>query len=534
MTKKRNQVSVKTADASSQKHADGLANFTARVGLGTDNVLSAGTYVPFQITINRVLLENIYRTSWIGGKVIDDYAQDMIRAGIDIASPDSPDDVHALQRYMIKMGIWGGLTDCLKWSRLYGGAIGVLDIEGQALDTPLRVETVAKDQFKGIVVYDRWQISPDLTRTIQSGKDIGLPEYYRIVTGWNNRGKANAYGQNIHHSRVLRFVGIKLPYFQAITLEMWGESILERMYDRLISYDTTTMGAANLVQKAYLRQIGVKNLRDILAAGGKAEENLITMFSYIRQLQTNEGLTLIDSEDTMTYNSYTFSGLDNVLLQFGQQISGACGIPLVRLFGQSPAGLSSTGDSDIRNYYDSINAQQELNLRQPVDLLLSVCYRSKFGKPRPESMDFDFSTAQISNSGQYLLNISQNITNNLPNTSNKKTAKLLNTSGTASIYYPFIVRWEDWLSQTNADVSFYPNQNKDWYTYISGDWLVKAKLTLETSETLYTEYKNLPIYDYDSEVDITSVVEYKAISSSLFTLFITFNVDVILLSLCLM
>jgi phage-related protein (TIGR01555 family) len=62
----------------------------------------------------------------------------------------------------------------------------------------------------------------------------------------------------------------------------------------------------------------------------------------------------------------------------------------VRLFGQSPAGLSSTGDSDIRNYYDSINAQQELNLRQPIDLLLSVCYRSKFGKPRPETLDFDF------------------------------------------------------------------------------------------------------------------------------------------------
>lgn len=137
-----------------------------------------------------------------------------------------------------------------------------------------------------------------------------------------------------------------------------------------------------------------------------------------------------------------------------------------------------------------------------------VAYNSvTFEEFELESMYFDFSTAQISNSGQYLLNISQNVTNNLPNTSNKKTAKLLNTTGTASIYYPFIVRWENWLSQTNADVSFYPNQNKDWYTYISGDWSVKAKLTLETSETLYTEYKNLPIYDYDSEVDITSVVE---------------------------
>lgn len=393
MTKPKKSVSVKTADAkaSDQKASDGLANFTARVGLGTDNVLSRGSYVPYQITQNRILLENIYRTSWIGGKVIDDYAQDMIRAGIDISSPDKPDDVHALQRYMIKLGIWGGLTDCLKWSRLYGGAIGVLDIDGQNLATPLRVDTVGRDQFKGIVVYDRWQIRADLTRTIQQGKDIGLPEFYQVVTGWNRTGtKPNAFGNDIHHSRVLRFVGIKLPYFQAVTQEMWGISILERLYDRLISYDTATMGVSNLIQKAYLRQVGIKGLREILAAGGKPEENLIKMFDYIRLLQTNEGLTLLDSEDEMSYNSYSFAGVNDVLLQFGEQISGACGIPLVRLFGQSPAGLSSTGDADIRNYYDSINAQQEQNMREPIDLILSVSYRSKFGKSRPESLDFDF------------------------------------------------------------------------------------------------------------------------------------------------
>jgi hypothetical protein len=61
MSKAKKTVSVKTADASTQKHADGLANFVARVGLGTDNVLSSGTYVPYQITQNRLLLENIYR-----------------------------------------------------------------------------------------------------------------------------------------------------------------------------------------------------------------------------------------------------------------------------------------------------------------------------------------------------------------------------------------------------------------------------------------------------------------------------------------
>lgn len=36
-------------------------------------------------------------------------------------------------------------------------------------------------------------------------------------------------------------------------------------------------------------------------------------------------------------------------------------IPLTRLFGQSPAGFSS-GDSDLRTYYDGINSQQNKNL----------------------------------------------------------------------------------------------------------------------------------------------------------------------------
>ncbi len=382
----RNKSQQKAVD---QKSRDGFANFTARMGLGADNVFSDGMYIASAISNNRIQLENIYRTSWIGGKVVDDYAEDMTRAGIDITGVDAETRTN-IERSLVRLDCWNALTDCIRWSRLYGGAIGVLMIDGQDMATPLRIETVGKGQFNGVCVYDRWQVSPDLTRIIQGGPDIGLPEFYRVITGWRG-AKASSYGQDIHHSRVMRFCGIKLPFFQAQMLEMWGESVLERLYDRLLAYDTATAGTANMIQRAHLRHVGIKGLRDILAMGGKAEENLVTMFQYVRQLQISEGLTLLDSDDEMTYNSYTFSGLDSVLLQFGQQISGACGIPLVRLFGQSPAGLSSTGDSDIRNYYDNISAQQESKLRTPVDKLLSVLYRSLFGQPRPEDMDFTFS-----------------------------------------------------------------------------------------------------------------------------------------------
>ena len=54
---------------------------------------------------------------------------------------------------------------------------------------------------------------------------------------------------------------------------------------------------------------------------------------------------------------------------FLQVAAGAADIPVTRLLGQSPAGLSATGDSDTRNYYDMIAARQELDLRPQLERL---------------------------------------------------------------------------------------------------------------------------------------------------------------------
>ena len=54
---------------------------------------------------------------------------------------------------------------------------------------------------------------------------------------------------------------------------------------------------------------------------------------------------------------------------FLQVAAGAADIPVTRLLGQSLAGLSATGDSDTRNYYDMIAARQELDLRPQLERL---------------------------------------------------------------------------------------------------------------------------------------------------------------------
>lgn len=376
------------------KTADGFDNFVSRIGLRNDNAISAGTYTFDLITRNRIKLEAAYRGSWVVGAVVDSIAEDMTRAGLDIISAKDDGDVRKIQSGISRLQIWQSIADGTKWGRLYGGGIGVIQIDGQDPSTPLDVETVAKGQFRGVVVFDRWMVNPVVQDPIDSGPDMGLPSYYEIVNSPSEMSpsyKPTSFdGRRVHYTRCIRFGGIKLPYFQAITEQMWDESVLERLWDRLICFDNATMSAGSLIDRANLRMVGIEGLREILAAGAEATQGLYAQFDMMRELQVNEGLTLLDKNDEYQSTAYSFAGLSDMLLQFGQQLAGASEIPLVRLFGQSPAGLSSTGEADMRMYYDNINARQEAKLRSPWETLLKVLWYSELGKAPPDDMSFKF------------------------------------------------------------------------------------------------------------------------------------------------
>jgi len=364
---------------------DSFQNLAARVGLGTGNQAAAGKYNFDYTSRNRLLLEAAYRSSWICGQAVDCVAEDMTRAGITINSDSDPDDIETLESAMVDMRIWDELCDTIKWARLYGGALAVMLIDGQAPETPLIIDRIRKDQFKGLMVLDRWMVQPTLNKLVtEYGPDLGMPEFYDVTSD----GKA-LMGKRIHYSRVIRLDGVALPHWQRIGENLWGQSELERLWDRLMAFDSTTQGAAQLVYKAHLRTLSIENLRELIAMGGKPFDALVQQIDMIRRYQSNEGMTLLDAKDKFEAHSYTFSGLDNVLSKFSEQISGALQIPLVRLFGQSPAGFN-TGDSDIRNYYDKINAQQDRKLRPGIARLLKVLHLSVLGKPIGEGCTFEF------------------------------------------------------------------------------------------------------------------------------------------------
>lgn len=366
---------------------DSFANVASRLGYGAGSQQDGSRYQLDFISRNPYNLEAAYRSNWLCGMVVDVVAEDMTRAGIQFLSDElKPEDGEKIQKTLERLRIWGEMANATKWGRLYGGGILVFLVDGQDMSTPLRLDTVGQDQFKGVLALDRWQINPSLHDLVTNfGPDLGKPKYYDV----NPSAKA-LIGERIHYSRCVRIDGLELPFRQQLAENGWGQSVLERLWDRVIAFDSTTAGAAQLVYKAHLRTMKVKGFRELIAAGGKMYDAFIEQMKLVRTMQSNEGLTVLDGSDEFETHAYTFAGLDDLLLQFGQQLSGATQIPLVRLFGQSPAGLNSTGESDLRTYYDNIAKEQDQKLRSGVGRILELVARSELGQELPDGFAFEF------------------------------------------------------------------------------------------------------------------------------------------------
>lgn len=364
---------------------DAFVNYQHNLGIGADSPLTSSSYNFTPITRNPTLLQWIHRSSWIAGRAVDVFPEDMTKAGVEIVGEIKPKDIANIDRHIVQLQIWKSLCELLKWARLYGGAIGVLLIDGQNLSTPLRIDTISKGQFKGIAVFDRWLVEPDMTNLVtELGPELGLPKFYKI------NGAASAMvGLKIHHSRCIRQIGVELPYWQKIQENMWGLSVIERFYDRLLSYDSSTVGSSQLIFKSFLRILKVEGLREIVATGGKALEGLLAYVDNMRRYQSNEGMSMLDSNDSMdALQNTSLTGVADVLKHFAEQISGAVEIPMVRLFGQSPSGFS-TGDTDLQNYYDTVNRKQESELKLPV-FKIYRCIAASLGITLPDDIDITF------------------------------------------------------------------------------------------------------------------------------------------------
>ena len=367
---------------------DGYSN--AAAFLGDDSpLISSGTFHRSALTSQTELLTVMYRESWLAMRIIDMPSEDMTRSWYKASTEMDEDDLDALRRLEAKHSIKQEIANAIRWARLYGGSIAVIAIRGQEkiMDQPLDLDAVMPGDFAGLLVLDRAlgvQPSLELVSDLYD-PDYGLPMYYSVNIDVGDGGV-----MRIHHSRVLRFVGRELPRLETISENYWGASELEHIYDELQKRNATSANIAQLVFQANVTTLKMGDFGEAMALGTDEQRaNVAAAVEMENRFRTSYGLQLLSADDTMENHQYTFSGLSDIYEQFMLDICGAAEIPATKLFGRNPSGLNSTGESDLRNYYETISQMQERVLRPALEKLVPIEAMSCWGFV-PEDLEIVF------------------------------------------------------------------------------------------------------------------------------------------------
>ena len=369
---------------------DAFTNALARIGWGTPSLLEATDYPLTRLTRNYVLLQSLYRSHWIVRQVIDAIPEDMVKNWVELVSQVTPEQIDDFSRVIDRTQTKNKILIGMKWGRLFGGAGAVIIIKGHEniLDKPLNLDDVDLDAYKGLLVFDRWSgITPNaqLITDLDDTVDFGLPESYRVTT-------SEGQSFNVHASRVLRFCGRDLPQWEWQAEWRWGLSEIEAIYDELRKRDNTSWSIANLMFRANIINLKMKDVTQLLALGTTAQQQrLQNVLTAQNQLMNNQGMLVTDAEPDagMETHAYSFGGVSDVYETFMMDISGACGIPVSRLYGRTISGLSQSNEGDERIYYDSIDQKRESKLRPQLMKLLPVVAMSTWGEV-PDDLDFKF------------------------------------------------------------------------------------------------------------------------------------------------
>lgn len=353
---------------------DGWANLFTGMGTKADKSKST-TAVPTGF-LTDTELETIYADDGLGAKIIDTLPEDMMKQGWHYEFENEKEEVESYSKVYDEVfkQIRGNdkITNALKWARLYGGALIILGAyDGEDLSKPLNPNGIKNFENLKIVPRNNVMYGTMTWQTDSSKPNYGQVEMYPVEYYIGNQWKV----QYIHHSRVIELHGIEIPTSQAtiipVEFRYWGLSVFQRVQDRLKDLGTAFSSLSEMFHELSIGKYKYSNLADIMssAEGEKLVQNRLQAMDLMKS--TFHSL-IMDSEEDYIRDTASFGGVSEILYQFMMMTSASTGYPMTKLFGISPGGLNSTGDSDMYQYYDMVRANQMNKLLPIVERIVHI------------------------------------------------------------------------------------------------------------------------------------------------------------------
>lgn len=296
-------------------------------------------------------LHNAYRGTWLAKKIVNIPALDALRKWR--AWQADQEQITLIENTEKRLGLQLKVLQAKTLARLWGGACIYIGDGGDA-SQPFEPEQVKREGLKYLTVMSRREMVAGQLELDPTLEHYGMPSTYQVANATNFL--------DIHPSRVVVQIGDMHPDpWNAVTNTGWGDSILQSIWTAVTNVDATAANIASLVFEANVDIYKIPDLMEHLSSA-QYRSKLLDKLTLANIGKSVSKALVTDSEEEYDRKQISFASLPDVLQQFLIIVSGAADIPLTRLLGQSPSGLSSTGEHDMKNYHDRVSSIQTLEI----------------------------------------------------------------------------------------------------------------------------------------------------------------------------
>jgi phage-related protein (TIGR01555 family) len=347
-------------------------------GLGMVNADKATTYLPQRDPpLDVQVLEAMFSSNDFANRICSALPDRALKQGYGVASAagdvdpeQAADEADELVTAMEAFGVQDKFREADIWGRCYGLGGVLIGAEGSGPpDKPLIDERVNRLLY--LMVVDRREMTPYTWYRDPEAQKFGEVESYRIIPS----SMTGSDGTIVHESRVIRFGGALTSRRDAEWNQGCDYSVLQRVFTVLQQAEQTWGGICHLMTDVSQGVFSINGLINMLATGNEA-----LLQNRMQQMQVGRSVAraiVLDADKEKFERVATpLAGIPEVLEQTWKRVAAAAEMPLTVLMGVSPAGLNATGESDIRIWYDSIQAHREHVLQPRLERIARLMSRT--------------------------------------------------------------------------------------------------------------------------------------------------------------
>lgn len=310
-------------------------------------------------------------------RISETLATEMTREFVEITATGDHDKTAEIQRIneeLKRLDVAQVFKVAAEQDSFYGRAhifMDFDDLSDEELKTPLVADAakIVKGGIKELRTIEALWVYPlNYNSTKPLRNDWYRPEHWSVM------------GDEIHHTRMLTFIGRPVPDILKPAYSFGGLSMSQMAKSYIDNFLRVRDGTTDLVE-SFSQFVLSTNLAEKLQGDGSG---LIERASWFNKMRSNRGLMIIDKalEDFKNVSA-SLTGLNEILSKSQEFMAAVSAIPIVKLLGIQPAGLNASSAGELESFYTWINSYQKVFFTPNFKRLLDIIQISLFGKIDP-------------------------------------------------------------------------------------------------------------------------------------------------------